>query len=155
MIQHVNKVNTLSRTHHHKSLQDAVQDALVEIVLPGAPRVHGVGYQTEHDLHALLLGALQVEPPPEVLQNLRSSFEAGATRRGHHLHQLHDALGVLPHRQVALNAEYLVVVESLRRGARVVAVHHLEVLASELEGGRFEVDTPGRGGKHEVEVDVV
>ena len=48
-------------------LEDTVQHALVKVVLSGAPRVHGVGYQPEHDLDALLLGALHVKPPPEVL----------------------------------------------------------------------------------------
>ena len=61
---------------------------------------------------------------------------------------------MLPHRQVALNAEHLVVVESFRGGARVVAVHHLEIFSRELERGRLKVYTSGGRGQHEVEVDV-
>ena len=140
--------------YYDQSSQYPVQHPLVKVVLPRAPRVYAVRDHRQHDLHALLLRLPEVKPLPEVVQNLRPSLKARRPGRGHHLHEKQYALRVPSEREVALDAQDLVVVKRLRRDAGVVAVHHLQVLPGELERARLEVD-PARGrAQHEVKVDV-
>ena len=90
-----------------KSSEDAIEDALVVVVLAGAPGVQGVRDQVEHDLHALRLRAVQVEALAQRADAARARLEAGAAARGHHVDQQDDAVRMLAARQEALYAQHL------------------------------------------------
>mmetsp|Transcript_26151 Transcript_26151/g.83517 ORF Transcript_26151/g.83517 Transcript_26151/m.83517 type:complete len:428 (-) Transcript_26151:486-1769(-) len=136
-------------------LHDPVEHPLVVVILPRPPGVHALADEPHHDLHALLLRRRGVEALAQVGQHAAPPpREARAPRVLHDLDEADDALRVLAAREEPLDAQHLEEVEELARAAIGVAVHDLEQLPRELEGGGLEVDPPGGVGEHEAKVDV-
>ena len=87
--------------------EDAVQDALVVVILPGTPGVQGVCYEVQNHLHALRLSAVQVEALAQRANAARPRLEAGAAAGRHHVHEQDDAVCMLAAGQEALYAQHL------------------------------------------------
>ncbi len=87
--------------------EDAIEHALVVVVLPSAPGVQRVSNHGQDDLHALGFRQVEVEALAQVVHCARAGLEAGASAGGHHLDQQDDAVRVLAARQEPLDAQHL------------------------------------------------
>lgn len=87
--------------------EDAVEHALVVVVLASAPGVQRVCDHGQDDLHALRLRQVQVEALAQVVDGARARLEARAPAVCHHLHQQDDAVGMLAAGQETLDAQHL------------------------------------------------
>mmetsp|Transcript_1418 Transcript_1418/g.4234 ORF Transcript_1418/g.4234 Transcript_1418/m.4234 type:complete len:273 (-) Transcript_1418:380-1198(-) len=136
------------------TLSDAVEQALVDVILAGAPAVQALPNEPQHVIHDLSLSQVGGEAAAEGGHGAGSGLEAGEAAVLHHLHQQQQPVRMLACRQKPPDAQHLEVVEQLGGAAVGVGVHDLQQLPGELEWSRLEVDAPRGVAQHKPEVDV-